>query len=146
MSRDPDDHGRRRGAPVSLLPVLLACALVAVACYQYRAHAPTYPGVAEGEETLWSFAWGLAGKEPCIVCEGQALAEVTVRDNLGFTLLTIVSLGIVNPKKVEWRCARAQPSEGHFAPEDTPAAADTTPAPADTAADSLITPQSCKER
>jgi hypothetical protein len=37
---------------------------------------------------------------------------VTVRDNLGFALLTVVSLGIVSPKRVEWSCATPTPSEG----------------------------------
>ena len=81
-------------------------------CYEYRSHAPNFPGVTDDGEVVWSFFWGLAKEDPTIDCNGQPLAEVTVRDNLAFSILTVVTVGLVSPKKVEWKCARARPGEG----------------------------------
>ncbi len=101
---------RRIAAAIALL-----CSTSAQGCYQYRAHAPGYPGVAEGGEVVWSFAWGLAQEQPRIDnCNDQALAEVTMHSNFAFALLTVVSLGFASPQKVEWRCARAETTEGEF--------------------------------
>ncbi len=98
----------------------IALTICLAGCYQYRAQAPGYPGVTNGGEVIWSFLWGAVKEDPKIDnCNEQALAEVTVRDNFGFALLTVVSLGLVSPKKVEWKCARPQPTEGGLTPPDT---------------------------
>ena len=106
---------------------LLATSLLVTSCYHYRTHAPGYPGVKEGGGmTIGSYLWGILGEEPQVECNDQALAEVTVVDNFGYTLLTVVTLGIVNLKQIEWKCARANPTTGGF---DTPAPPqDTIPA------------------
>lgn len=116
--------GRQRTS--SIVAVLVA-SLVLTSCYHYRTHAPGYPGVTEGGgKTTGSYLWGIFNEEPQVDCNDQALAEVTVVDNFGYTLLTVVTLGIVNLKQIEWKCARANPTTGGF---DTPAPArDTIPA------------------
>jgi hypothetical protein len=109
--------------------VAVFATLVATSCYSYRTHAPGYPGVQEGGgKTIGSYLWGIFNEEPQVECNDQALAEVTVVDNLGFTLLTVVTLGIVNLKQIEWKCARANPTDGVFDTPDPPPAPDTTPA------------------
>ena len=113
----------RRGR-TSTMVVVLAASFVLGACYSYRTHAPGYPGVTEGGATVGSYLWGIFNNEPVVECNNQALAEVTVVDNFGYTLLTVVTLGIVNLKQVEWKCARATTTTGGF---------DTPPPPPDTA-------------
>jgi hypothetical protein len=82
-------------------------------CYEYRTTVAGTTPATNAHRTEWSVFWGLAKKSgPPVDCNGQTLQEVTVRDNLGFALLTVVSLGIVSPKRVEWSCATPTPSEG----------------------------------
>lgn len=94
----------------------LAVGAGAGGCYEYRANAPGVTPVTDhvkqGGEVILSVAWGLAKQVPKIDCNGQPLAEVTVRNNLGFTLITIATLGLVSPKKIEWKCAPPRPTEG----------------------------------
>lgn len=113
--------------------VAILAPLVIASCYSYRTHAPGYPGVTEGGATVGSYLWGIFNNEPKVECNNQALAEVTVVDNFGYTLLTVVTLGIVNLKQVEWKCARAATTTGGF---------DTPPPPPDSAngSDSIPTP------
>ena len=112
---------RRRMSPIV---AVLTASLVVTSCYHYRTHAPGYPGVKEGGGmTFGSYLWGIFNEEPEVACNDQALAEVTVVDNFGYTLLTVVTLGIVNLKQIEWKCARANPTTGGF---------DTPPQPGDT--------------
>lgn len=60
------------------------------------------------KKTTWSFAWGLVQpKDIDPKCEASFnhLNGVTVKTNLGFILLSAVTLGIVIPQQVEWCCA-----------------------------------------
>jgi hypothetical protein len=85
------------------------------ACYTYRATVLNQPGVTETKgTTVWSFAWGaFSGSPPRIDnCNGQPLSEVAVKENPGYWLVTIVTLGLASPKRVEWRCAPPHPTEG----------------------------------
>lgn len=108
----------RRGRVVA---VVVLCAVIG-GCHQYRAvpydeASPTAVGgsrgvSADGSDTVWPFLWGLAQDRPQITnCQGQGLAELTVRTNVGFTLLTFVTLGFVAPARVEWYCAKPSPTD-----------------------------------
>ncbi|MEM8963451.1 MAG: hypothetical protein AAGD38_18355, partial [Acidobacteriota bacterium] len=81
-------------------------------CSAYRVQAPTHPGVTDHRDTVWSYVWGVIPGQPEVDCQGQAIAEVTMTSNLGFDLLAVVTLGLVAPKTVEWKCAGATPSGG----------------------------------
>ncbi|MEO1654669.1 MAG: hypothetical protein AAFU64_14075, partial [Bacteroidota bacterium] len=62
-----------------------------------------------------NFFWGLV--QPKVVdpnCQSKKLHMVASRTNLGFALITTITLGIVTPQRVEWCCA--QEAEG---PTDT---------------------------
>ena len=105
---------RSRGrAP--LMAVLL-CAMLTAGCYYYRAQVPGAPGVGVTEykgEVVWSLFWGLVQENPRITnCRGQGLSEVRNTTNFGFALLTVASLGIASPQRVEWKCAPPTPSPG----------------------------------
>jgi hypothetical protein len=71
------------------------------------------PATEPQAATLWSFVWGLV--QPTLrpsTCQGNGVAEVTSSTNLGFAVLTVVTLGLVAPIEVEWRCAKDSPSQG----------------------------------
>lgn len=122
-------HGRCRGRRHSMHRLrhlaLVAVLTVAAACYQYRVAAPgpVSPGVTEPKgEVLWSFIWGLVQEYPRVDnCQGQGMAEVKASTNLGFVLLTVVTLGLASPMQVEWRCAPPTPPEGRIPPAATEA-------------------------
>jgi len=103
---------------------VLLCLAIGAACYHYRAQVPEAAGAPATEyvgDVVWSFVWGLVQENPRIDnCQGQALAEVRVTSNFGFALMTVATLGLVAPARVEWRCAKAQPTGGEIRlPGDT---------------------------
>ena len=83
-------------------------------CYTYRVQAPQISGVADDGEMLWSFVWGLAQERPPVECHGQPLAEVTIRSNLLYDIVTVATLGFASPKKAEWKCAAPNPPPGRI--------------------------------
>ena len=120
----PVTHGRERHSSSRRLRrvALVAVLTVAAACYHYRVAAPgpVSPGVTEPKgEVLWSFVWGLIQEYPRVDnCQGQGMAEVRASTNLGFVLLTVVTLGLASPMQVEWRCAPPTPPEGRIPPAE----------------------------
>ena len=59
-------------------------------------------------KTTWSFAWGLVQPkdiDPKCETSFNHMNKVTVKNNLGFALITVATLGIVMPQRVEWCCA-----------------------------------------
>ncbi len=64
------------------------------------------------KKTTWSFAWGLVQpKDINPKCDKRSdhMNSVTVKNNLGFALISIATLGIVMPQRVEWCCAPYSP-------------------------------------
>jgi hypothetical protein len=98
------------------LMTVLLYGVLATGCYYYRAQAPGAAGVGVTEyqgEVVWSLFWGLVQENPQITnCQGQGLSEVRNTTNFGFALLTVATLGIASPQRVEWKCAPATPSAG----------------------------------
>jgi len=94
---------------------LLALIVLVSGCWYHRievgspvAKATEYQGAV-----AWSLVWGAVQNDPVPDnCNGQALAEVKVASNFGFALLTVVTLGLVAPERVEWKCAKAAPAPG----------------------------------
>src|ERR1044071_7972280 len=67
------------------------------------------------KRTTWSFVWGLVQpKDINPKCDSRFnhLNKVTVKNNLGFSLISVATLGIVMPQRVEWCCAPFSPSTG----------------------------------
>ena len=98
----------------NLAPVLLiTAALVFNSCYSYRVATYAQPGTETSNTvTANSFFWGLIQKPAVIhtpVCDSlgvNGVAEVTMKTNLGYALITVVTLGIWSPMKVEWKCSK----------------------------------------
>lgn len=94
--------------------VLAIVLLGTPACYQYRVQAPQpNPATEAQKDTRWAFFWGLVQDKEwrADLCQpSNALDEVKVSTNVGYALLTVVTLGIVAPMDLEYRCAK-QPSD-----------------------------------
>lgn len=62
-----------------------------------------------------SYLWGLVNKPQYVIdtaCGKAGLSEVKVTTNVGYSLIHIVTLGIVNIVKVEWKCQKEEPVIG----------------------------------
>jgi len=83
--------------------------LVLQSCNHYRVlTTESDPATEYQEKILWSYAWGLINKPKEFVvpnCDNNnALDEVMMTTTFGGSLLKIITLGIVSPVKVQWRC------------------------------------------
>jgi hypothetical protein len=95
----------RRTAAVSLL------LLGGTGCYHYHVAAPGFdPATEPQRQVVHSLAWGLVNKPQTALARNcansNALDQVKVSSNLGYTLLTVVTLGFWSPVQVEWKCAK----------------------------------------
>ena len=94
------------------LSLLLA---VQSGCYHYRVYGEQVPVGSEARQaTLWSSVWGMQQQNINTdqTCLRDPTAEVTMSSNVGYALLTVLSLGFVSPIDVEWKCAKERPSGG----------------------------------
>ena len=67
------------------------------------------------KKTTWSFLWGLVQpKDINPKCDKRFnhMNKVTVKNNLGFALISVATLGIVMPQRIEWCCAPYSPAPG----------------------------------
>jgi hypothetical protein len=96
-------------------------------CYSYHAYQVGGPeGREQGNQpatewqhrTLHAFLWGAVRHdlpiENCRLGNGQRLGveEVKVGTNLGYLVLSVLTLGIWVPVDVSWRCARPPVTTG----------------------------------
>lgn len=82
-------------------------------CYHYRVSGEDVPVGSEAKQTtLWSSLWGTRQQNINTgqTCLSSPTAEVTMSSNLGYALLTVLSLGFVAPIDVEWKCAKDRPT------------------------------------
>jgi hypothetical protein len=74
--------------------------------------------VSRERVTIWSLIYGVAKKgRSRLECDGQGLQEVTLSSPPHYTLLTILTLGLVSPKRLQAKCAKATPAPGGFPPD-----------------------------
>jgi hypothetical protein len=91
------------------LVVVLVLVFSLQSCYHYRilntVNDPS--SVQYHKKVMWSYCWGLVNSPQTFTvpdCENSGIDEMRITTNLGGTLLTIGTLGIVCPLKVEWKC------------------------------------------
>ena len=102
-------------ARVVLLALLLASAQ---GCYHYRVAASgpagANPSTFPQSTTLHSVLWGLVQDQTLehVCAQDEALARVHTTSNFGYTLLTVVTLGLWAPVQVEYACANPTPATG----------------------------------
>ena len=116
----PDAARARRRAPLprrrARAAALALAWSLAAGCYHYHVVAPeSDPATEPQRRTVHAIAWGLVAKPPVTraadCAPSNALDGVHVKHNLGYTLITVLTLGFWAPMEVEWRCAK-EPGEG----------------------------------
>ena len=96
-----------RNASKGMLVFFLA--LLLQSCYHYRVlNTVNDPSsVQYHHKVLWSYCWGLVNSPESFTvpdCDNGAIDEMRITTNIGGSLLTVFSLGVVCPIKVEWKC------------------------------------------
>jgi hypothetical protein len=62
--------------------------------------------------TVVSYLWGLSDPDIKAECKGMGLLFVATKTNYLYSLCSVVTLGIVTPMTVQYRCAGDQLHEG----------------------------------
>ncbi len=100
----------QRPMPVLLLAMVLFCS----SCYQYRVATQAGPGTEFSKPvTAHVFFWGLVQKPKNDVhtplCDSlgvNGMSEVVVKNNFGYSLITVATLGIWSPIRLQWKCSK----------------------------------------
>ena len=93
--------------PKGILMAMLTTAVFCQGCYTYHIKPNDVTAATEynKEAVQWFYAWGLwEGKKPVPECKRNGLADVSVRTTFGGSILTFVTLGIVHPINIKWKC------------------------------------------
>jgi hypothetical protein len=98
-----------------VLAVLLAST---PGCYHYQVAAAgpagANPSTSTQSATLHAVLWGLGQDQTLehVCAQDEALAHVRTTSNFGYTLLTVLTLGLWAPVQVEYACANPTPATG----------------------------------
>ena len=99
---------------------LAASLLFLSSCYNYRIATHAQPGTEFNSVTAHSFFWGLVQSPKEIatpICDSlnaNGVALVQVKNNFGYSLITVLTLGIWCPMKFEWKCSKPCQVTGHL--------------------------------
>ena len=99
---------------------LAASLLLLSSCYSYRLNTHAQPGAEFNSVTAHSFFWGLIQNPKEIttpICDSlnaNGVALVQVKNNFGYSLITVLTLGIWCPMKIEWKCSKPCQVTGHL--------------------------------
>ena len=102
-------------ARIGLFAMLLAST---PGCYHYRVAAAgsagANPSTFSQSTTLHAVFWGLVQDQTLaqVCAQDEALAHVRTTSNFGYTLLTVVTLGLWAPVHVEYACTNPTPAPG----------------------------------
>lgn len=102
--------GLKKPVPIWVIGVTLLFS----SCYTYRVTTQAQAGTEVNKTiTAHSYFWGLAQKPPDFIhtpiCDSlgvNGMSEVTVKSNFGYSLITVVTLGIWSPMKLQWKCSK----------------------------------------
>lgn len=78
-------------------------------CYQYRVlNTNNDPATEYQKKVMWSYAWGLVNKPKDFhvpnCSTSNAIDELQFSKKFSHSILTIVTIGIVSPVEVKWKC------------------------------------------
>ncbi|WP_461131323.1 Bor/Iss family lipoprotein [Spirosoma aerophilum] len=98
---------------------LVALLFLTQSCYHYRITTSRFdPSTGYQKKTAHSFFWGLVQKNViatnCDSLNLKSLDEVRMTTNFGYSLITVATLGIWSPVRVEWKCPKPCPREGEL--------------------------------
>lgn len=114
-----------RKKPTAFLWIITAVITVGLpGCYHYRiSTAKNDPSTTYVKKTASSFFWGLVQKREngidvvaanCDSLKVASIDEVRVTTNFGYSLITVLTLGIWSPVTLEWKCAKPCAREGEI--------------------------------
>lgn len=96
---------------LSILPV--AASLLLCGCAVHRvAVADPNPGGPWQSVHSTALAFGAVTRRTIVNCPTNLLDEVRVRQSFGEALATVLTLGLVAPARIEYRCAKVPTAEG----------------------------------
>lgn len=90
----------------------LSITLMMSGCYTARVATLAQPGSEVSGKTVNFFFWGIVQSPKRIttpICDSlnvNGMAEVTVKNNFGYSLITVATLGIWSPTRLEWKCSK----------------------------------------
>lgn len=99
---------------------LMTCLLFLNSCYTYRVATHAQPGTEFNSRTVHSFFWGLVQNPKEIatpICDSlnaNGVSVVQLKSNFGYSLITVLTLGIWSPMKIEWKCSKPCQVTGHL--------------------------------
>ena len=101
------------------LPALLLVLISLNSCYQYKVLNTIHdPGTEVQKKVMWSYAWGLVNKPKDLkvpnCLDSTALSEVTYSKRFGHSILTFMTIGILSPVEIQWKCTKPIPKVGGF--------------------------------
>ena len=90
-------------------------------CYTFRIQTHAQPGTEFTTRTANAYFWGLL-QDPrkgittpnCDSLDINGMSIVRVRTNVGYALITVVTLGIWCPIKIDWACSKPCQKIGHL--------------------------------
>lgn len=97
---------------------LIAVTLLFTSCYTHRLATEALPGTVIPDTAISdSYFWGLWQDKPietrvCDSLDVLGVAEVQIKTNFLYALITVATLGIWSPVKVIWRCSEQCPHTG----------------------------------
>jgi hypothetical protein len=108
------EHGVCRKPGIALV---FFCLLVTSGCYHVRVIVPKPdPSTEYKKQTVQNLAWGALPKKsdiPTTDCRNNtSIDEVRTSSNLGFSVLTVATIGFWSPSQVEWRCSKPHEKPG----------------------------------
>lgn len=112
-------HNFQKPTGVFLIVILISIYSCTTTRVVSKYDSDTFANNPLNQRTTWSFVWGLVQPKdinPRCDARFNHLDQVTVKTNLGFALITVLTAGIVMPQRIEWACAPYSPptdSLGH---------------------------------
>ncbi len=120
-SRRKKDSPAFRGQVKKQIRLVLVILLLHVSlingCYHYRVVAPDPEPATDYESRVaHSLFWGLLQSKDISAddCLSNALDEVRMTTNLGYSVISVATLGIWMPMNVQWKCAKEPLQEGEL--------------------------------
>ncbi|HWJ26897.1 MAG TPA: hypothetical protein VNS32_10170 [Flavisolibacter sp.] len=112
---------KRSLSTLTITGLLVLHLITTEGCYHYRIQTTNPdPATSYQKKVVWSYCWGLINKPQNFVVpncnNNNALDEVLVTTNFGYSILTIVTLGIVCPLEMKWKCHKPPQRVGNMQP------------------------------
>jgi Bor protein len=111
-------------SPLSKLRLLafVCFMLLNESCYHYEVATKAQPATNTVPEkiTVHSFLWGLYQSPKiittplCDTLEVNGVSKVKFTTNFGYSLITVITLGIYCPVQIEWYCSKPCSPTGGF--------------------------------